>query len=61
MDKNNEAAKTNGMQELSVDDMNRVSGGKKVHFQEVCTVCGRYKDNPEIPEDQRCHCGGKLF
>ena len=56
MDINNEVVKTNSMQELSLDDMNKVSGGKKVKFYTVCRVCGGIKDDPAAPDDLKCHC-----
>ena len=57
MDKNNEVMKTNSLQELNPDKLEKVSGGKSFRpFGENCRICGGIIDNPSVPDELKCHC-----
>ena len=56
MNKNNEGLKKIVRRGLSMDELDQVSGGGAPYGGIICNRCGGIKDNPNIGDEEKCHC-----
>ena len=46
---------------LNDDLLDKVNGGFSPYGGTVCDRCGGIKDNPSIPDWQKCHCDEGIY
>ena len=47
--------------QLTDDSLEKVNGGFSPYGGTVCDRCGGIKDNPSVPDEQRCHCAKGIY
>ena len=46
---------------LNDDLLDKVNGGFSPYGGTICDRCGGIKDNPNIPDEQKCHCAEGIY
>ena len=46
---------------INQEEMKKISGGFSPYGGTICDRCGGIKDNPNIPDEQKCHCDEGIY
>ena len=49
------------MIKITDDELEQVSGGFRAYGGTVCDRCGGIRDNPSLPDEQKCHCAEGIY